>query len=139
LVEVRSILHKQVSLFSGEEFNVDESVGLNGVCDFLFSGSPEQMEIEVPVLMLVEAKKGDLKVGIGQCVAEMIAALRFNQEKGGSIKVVYGSVTNGTSWRFLRLADQTVEIDFMDYSVPPPDQVLGFLVWIIQTSTNLGN
>ena len=35
----------------------------------------------------------DLKVGIGQCVAKMIAALRFNQEKGGLIKVLYGSVT----------------------------------------------
>jgi hypothetical protein len=136
LMEVRSILHKQVSVFSGEEFNVDESVGLNGVCDFLLSGSPEQMEIEVPVLMLVEAKKGDLKVGIGQCVAEMIAAQRFNQDKGDLIKVIYGSVTNGTSWRFLSLVGQTVEIDFMDYSVPPSDQVLGFLVWMIQNSTN---
>jgi hypothetical protein len=136
LVEVRSILNKRVSLFSGEEFNVDESVGLNGVCDFLFSGSSEQMEIEAPVLILVEAKKGDLKVGIGQCVAEMIAAQRFNKDKGGLIKVIYGSVTNGTSWRFMRLVDLTVEIDFMDYSVPPPDQVLGFLVWMIQNSTN---
>ncbi len=132
LIEVRSILQSRVSLFSGEEFNVDESVGLNGVCDFLISGSQEQMDIEFPVLMLVEAKKGDLKVGIGQCIAEMIAAQRFNQIQENRSAVVYGVVTNGTLWRFLKLTDQTVEIDFTDYTLPPPDKVLGFLLWMIQ-------
>lgn len=37
LVEVRRILNRQVSLFSGAEFNVDDTAGLNGVCDFLIS------------------------------------------------------------------------------------------------------
>lgn len=57
LVEVRRILKRQVCLFSGAEFNVDEALGLNGVCDFLISRSPELLEIEAPVLMLIEAKK----------------------------------------------------------------------------------
>jgi hypothetical protein len=37
LLEVRRILDRQVSLFSGEDFTVDESVGLNGICDFLMT------------------------------------------------------------------------------------------------------
>jgi hypothetical protein len=41
LLAVRRILDRQISVFSGEEFNVDVSVGLNGVCDFLISRSPE--------------------------------------------------------------------------------------------------
>ncbi|MFP4124904.1 MAG: hypothetical protein ACLFWI_28670, partial [Coleofasciculus sp.] len=34
LLEVRRILQRRVSLFSGEDFTVDESLGLNGRCDF---------------------------------------------------------------------------------------------------------
>lgn len=42
LLETRRQVHRQVSLFSGVEFTVDQSQGLNGVCDYLFSLSPEQ-------------------------------------------------------------------------------------------------
>ncbi len=37
------------------------------------------MLIEAPVIIILEAKKGDLKPGLGQCIAEMVAAQRFNQ------------------------------------------------------------
>lgn len=37
LVEVRKILDRKVSLFSGEEFTVAAELGLSGVCDFLIS------------------------------------------------------------------------------------------------------
>jgi len=119
LIEVRRLLERRISLFSGEEFNVDESLGLNGVCDFLVSGSPEQMEIEAPVIVLVEAKKGDLKVGVGQCIAEMIAAQRFNQTKRSASGSIYGCITSGTQWRFMRIIGQTVEIDLEDYGLNP--------------------
>jgi hypothetical protein len=61
-------------MFSGEEFNVDADRGLNGVCDFLIRQSAEQLVLEAPVIVLVEAKQADLKLGLGQCMAEMIAA-----------------------------------------------------------------
>ena len=35
LLEVRRIFEQRISVFSGEEFNVDASLGLNGVCGFL--------------------------------------------------------------------------------------------------------
>lgn len=65
LLEVRRILNRQISVFSGEEFNVDVSVGLNGICDFLISRSPEQLTVEAPAIVVVEAKKSDLKSGLG--------------------------------------------------------------------------
>ncbi len=77
LLEVRRILNQQISVFSGEEFNVDASVGLNGVCDFLISRSPEQLTVEAPAIIIVEAKKSDLKSGLGQCIAEMVAAQKL--------------------------------------------------------------
>ena len=132
LIEVRRILDRRISLFSGEEFNVDESVGLNGVCDFLISGSTEQMAVEAPVIVLLEAKKGDLRLGVGQCIAEMIAAQRFNQTSLKDVSAIYGCITTGTVWRFMRLIGQTVEVDLEDYQLTPVSQIIGFFIWMIK-------
>ena len=132
LLEVRKILNRQVSLFSGEDFIVDESVGLNGMCDFLLSRSPEVLEIEAPVIVIVEAKKADLRTGFGQCIAEMVAAQRFNAAKNNSLRVIYGVISSGTQWRFLKLENDLVTIDLMDYSLPPVEEILGMLVWMMQ-------
>jgi len=132
LLEVRRILDRQISVFSGEEFNVDVSIGLNGVCDFLISRSPEQLTVEAPTIVIVEAKKSDLKSGLGQCIAEMVAAQRFNQAKEQPLTAVYGSVSSGTQWRFLKLEEQTVTIDLIDYPLPPIEQILSFLVWMVK-------
>ncbi|MEM7796180.1 MAG: hypothetical protein AAF579_17215 [Cyanobacteria bacterium P01_C01_bin.118] len=130
LVEVRERLQRQVSLFSGTDFTVDASIGLNGICDFLISQSQEQLLIEAPAVMIVEAKKEDLNPGLGQCIAELVAAQRFNQENDRPIPAIYGAVTTGSLWRFLRLSGQTVEIDLADYAVPPVETVLGILLGI---------
>lgn len=132
LLEVRRILQRRVSLFSGEDFTVDEPLGLNGRCDFLLSRSEELLEIEAPVLIIIEAKKADLRTGFGQCIAEMVAAQRFNQAKQTPISTIYGAVSSGTQWRFLKLEGQTVTIDLIDYPLPPVEQILGFLVWMMQ-------
>ncbi|MFB2879498.1 hypothetical protein [Floridanema aerugineum] len=134
LLEVRRILNQKISLFSGEEFNVDVGAGLNGVCDFLISLSPEQLVVEAPAVIIVEAKKSDLKSGIGQCIAEMIAAQKFNQAKNKPITTIYGTVSSGTQWRFLKLEEKTVTIDLTDYPLPPVEQILGFLVWMVKGS-----
>ena len=132
LLEVRRILEGQISVFSGEEFNVDAKVGLNGICDFLISRSPEQLTVETPIIVIVEAKKSDLKSGLGQCMAEMVAAQKFNQAKEQPLTAIYGSVSSGTQWRFLKLEEQTVIIDLMDYSLPPVEQILSCLLWMVK-------
>ncbi|MCC3435172.1 MAG: hypothetical protein EAZ39_15680 [Oscillatoriales cyanobacterium] len=132
LVEVRRIVNRQISLFSGEDFNVDESLGLNGRCDFLISCSTEQLAIEAPAIIIVEAKQADLKTGIGQCVAEMVAAQKFNEAKQKPLPTLYGCVTNGLQWQFLQLIGNEVTIDLNIYSLPPVEQILGFLVWMVR-------
>jgi hypothetical protein len=134
LLEVRRILNRQISLFSGEDFTVDEAVGLNGMCDFLLSRSPEVLEIEAPAIVIVEAKKADLRTGFGQCIAEMVAAQRFNAIKNRPIAVIYGSISSGTQWRFLKLEDNLVTIDLIDYPLPPVEQILAFLVWMVENT-----
>jgi hypothetical protein len=132
LLEVKRQLGGQVGVFSGEEFNVDVAADLNGFCDFLVSRSSEQLYIKAPVLMLVEAKKEDLKPALGQCLAEMVAAQRFNIIKGQTVKTIYGVVTSGTVWRFLQLIENTVSIDLTDYPLLPVENVLGVLVEMLR-------
>lgn len=134
LQEVRRILKNQVSLFSGRDFTVDANKGLNSYVDYLISRSQEQLEIEAPVVVVGEAKPDNLNEGLGQCIAEMVAAQMFNQANQVNIPTIYGSVSNGTQWRFLKLAGSTVTIDLMDYALPPVDQILGFLVWMVGES-----
>jgi len=132
LLEVKRQLQGQVSVFSGEEFNVQPEAELTGYVDFLISRSPEQLFIRAPAVILVEAKKEDLKPALGQCLAEMVAAQRFNQQKQQPVSRIYGTVTSGTVWRFLQLEGQRVMIDLNDYPLPPVEQILGFLIWMVQ-------
>jgi hypothetical protein len=132
LLELRRILDQKISVFSGEEFSVDPGSELTGFCDFLVSKSPEQLAIEAPVIVIVEAKKADLKVGIGQCIAEMVAAQKFNQVGDRQVSAVYGCISSGTQWRFLKLEDSVVTIDLTDYPLLPVDIILGFFVWMIK-------
>ncbi len=131
LLEVRKLVNNSVALFSGEEFSVDKDQGLNGFCDFLFSKSTAPYIIEAPIVMLVEAKKGELDVGLGQCIAEMIAAQIFNASEGKPIVTIYGCVTSGKLWQFLKLAGQEVMIDTEEYQVNPVERILGILKWMV--------
>jgi len=132
LLEVKRLLNRQISVFSGTDFTVDTAAGLNGVCDFLISRSPEQFEIEAPAVMLVEAKRDNINSGLGQCIAEMVAAQRFNEINNNSIPIIYGSVTTGTAWRFMKLEGQIVTIDVSDYPFPPVETILSMLVWMVR-------
>jgi len=131
LTAVRRLLNRQVSLFSGEDFTVDPKIGLNGICDFLISKSPTQLEIQVPVIVIIEAKKENLNGGLGQCIAEMVAAQKFNDANNMNIKRIFGSVTSGTTWKFLELEGNSVKIDITEYPLPPVEPILGFLTWML--------
>jgi hypothetical protein len=80
------------------------------------------------VMTIVEAKREDIISGLGQCVAAMVAAQLFNQNKEQSVPIVYGAVTSGTNWRFLMLEGTTVKIDAIEYYVNQIDQILGILL-----------
>ncbi len=127
LFELREQFDRNISFFSGIDFNVDDDKGLTGVCDFLVSLSPILSFLEAPVIILVEAKKDNLTLGFGQCAAEMLAAQRFNTERGNDIPCLYGATTSGTDWRFLKLEGQKLHIDRSLYSIGQCDKILGIL------------
>jgi hypothetical protein len=131
LAQARRLTDRQVQLFSGEEFNVDQERGLNGFCDFLFTKSGNRFTIDAPVLMLVEAKRGEIESGWGQCVAEMVAAQIYNRNYERTIPIIYGCVTSGRLWQFFKLEDNRITIDPTNYSLLPVQKILGILKWIL--------
>lgn len=132
LVEIRKHYKRQISLFSGTEFNIDPSIGLSGRCDFLISQSPEQLSINAPVAILVEAKNDNIKSGIPQCIAEMLAAQIFNERKKNNIPCIYGAVTTGSLWRFMKLVEKTVYIESVERFIGNLELLLGILSQIIR-------
>jgi len=134
LLDLKRQFKLEISLFSGVDFTVAPEQGLNGVCDFLISLSTEQILVRSPVVMLVEAKNENLKVGFPQCIAEMIAAQQFNQQKGNLVDIIYGVVTIGTLWRFLTLSGRTVEIDSSEYHISDIEKILGILSTAVTTT-----
>lgn len=127
LLEVRRKANYKISLFSGTDFNVDVERGLNGYCDFVISRSREQLTINAPVVIIVEAKNENIKGGLGQCAAAMLAAQLFNEQEGNEIKTIYGAVTTGDIWKFLKLEGTDIFIDLNNYYIKELNKILGIL------------
>jgi len=139
LLEAWKRTGRRVSLFSGIAFDVDMEKGLNGVCDFLVSRSPNQFILGPPVLALVEAKNDSIRGGLGQCVAEMVAAQIFNtrqQADPSLIKpiTIHGAVTTGSLWRFLRLWGDQLQIDIAEYTLDNVGEILAILTDCLTTT-----
>lgn len=133
LAEVKFRFKDRLSLFSGIEFNVEPSQGLTGRCDYILSKSKEQLELSAPVVVMVEAKNENIPKGIPQCIAEMIAAQLFNERHHQVIPTIYGVVTTGSLWRFLKLIDTCAYVDVIEYSLQQLETIIGILSDIILT------
>ncbi len=136
LIELKQQLSDNISFFSGKDFTVDAEQGLNGFCDFLISLSAEQIFINAPVITLVEAKNDNIDSSLGQCMAEMVGAGLFNRRKGREIKTIYGTVTTGSVWKFLRLEGRVVEIDLQEYYLSQLGKIIGILKSGIDVNIN---
>jgi hypothetical protein len=134
LGEVQYQVRSSISLFSGKEFNVDASKGLTGRCDFLMSRKPNSYTISAPVVTIVEAKNEDMVSGLGQCIAEMVASQMFNLKAGKVIPVIFGVVTTGSSWQFLKLEGETASIDSTEHYIDRVDVILGILMECIRST-----
>jgi hypothetical protein len=130
LAEVRERADPPISLFSGVTFDVDVKRGLSGECDYLLSRSPLQTLLRAPAFAIVEAKNLSLTPGLGQCIAEMLAAQLFNARAEKPIATIWGAVTTGLSWRFLKLEDTSVTLDLRERALSDGSEILGILLSI---------
>jgi hypothetical protein len=127
LVEFKLLHHDRISLFSGIEFTVDEAAGLKGRCDYILARGPEQLALIAPVCVFVEAENENMVGGIPQCLAEMVAAQRFNGQQSLSETPVHGVVTTGLLWRFLKLDGTRASVDVVQYPIESARKIFGIL------------
>ncbi len=132
LIEIRKIFNKEISFFSGIELNIDRERDLTGFCEFIISQSSEQLFLNTPVITVVEAKNDNIMSGLGQCAAEMIASRIFNEQEGTILSKIYGVVTSGNMWKFLKLEGNAIYIDLDDYSIKEISKIVGILCSMIE-------
>ena len=131
LWELRRRRPNQFGMFSGVELNADSSRGLNGVCDFVLTRPPQQHFLHAPLVAIMEAKNDNLRGGLGQCIAAMVAARLLNHVEGQVDGPVNGVVTTGTQWKFLLLSDNVITVDLDEYYISEAAKIMGILEYII--------
>jgi hypothetical protein len=109
LFDVYENTQQSITIFSGCALNINEQ--LSGICDYIIAGKSQLLELESPIVCIVEAKNRSIEEGLAQAGAEMVAAQLFNQQEQNDIEVIYGVVTNGIDWKFLKLSQNVLEID----------------------------
>ncbi len=134
LLELRRSLRDEFVLFSGVEWIVDTELGLNGYCDFLIGRGRSQHVLQTPFVAIVEAKNDLIRTGLGQCIAAMYAATLANERANQPLDVVYGIVSTGAAWKFLRLQNRIITLDSSEYFVDDLPMLMGILRCVVSVN-----
>ena len=136
LLAARELSGDRFAIYSGQRLDVDPDKGLVGECDFILAVGAAVPPLHAPIMTVVEAKKNDIEIGLGQCIAQMVGARKFNEAAGRTRAPVYGCVTTGETWQFLRLADQVALLDRRRYYLDNVGGILKVLQAIYQDAEN---
>lgn len=132
LIEVKQRNPNKITIFSGYQFDVDKKSGLSGFCDYLISNKDNAVFVESPIIAIAEVKKEqDLIEASPQCISEMYAAKLFNEKYNTVVSEIYGAVTTGYEWLFIKLEGSNVWIDANRYYIKQLEELLGVWQWII--------
>lgn len=125
LLAAQELLDDRLQIFSGQTLNVDANLGLTGECDFILSKNKPTPILKSPIVSLVEAKKNDIDLGLGQCIAQMFAARIFNKQSGNNFQTIFGCVTTGEDWQFLKLENNLAIVDNERFYISEVGKILG--------------
>lgn len=65
-------------------------------------------------------------------MAEMIAARIFNEREGNTVESIYGVVTTGSVWKFLKLTGSDATIDRKEYHIEQAGKIMGILAAMVK-------
>lgn len=131
LMEAKRRAAGPVNVLPGAALDADRERGLNGFCDYLIARSNEIYYIRGPLAAVVEAKREDVIGGLGQCAAAMVGIRVFNERDGKTFPTLYGAVSSGSVWKFLRLEGDVLTIDQREYYLREVSLILSILVQIM--------
>jgi hypothetical protein len=132
LLTCRGLSGDRFAIYSGQRLDVDPASGLVGECDFILTAAPPLPLIQTPVVCIVEAKKNDIENGLGQCAAQMLGAYRLNQREQSGVTTIFGCVTTGEAWQFMRLEQSLLTIDTARYYINEVGVILAVFQAIMQ-------
>ncbi|NET83861.1 MAG: hypothetical protein F6J94_18615 [Moorea sp. SIO1F2] len=114
LKEVYRQYRDKFTLWSHKPITYDQQ--LTGIPDYILAKrSPLGKQIfEKPYFVAVEAKKDDFIKGWGQCLAEMIAIQKLNDQ---SEQTIFGIVSNGQLWQFGKLKGNLYTREINNYTI----------------------
>ena len=84
-----------------------------------------------PILIIVEAKRNDFVMGWGQCLAELVAVQKINND---NLKQVYGIVTDGTLWQFGKLVADLFTLSETALTISELKKVFGAIGYLMRDS-----
>jgi hypothetical protein len=131
LLACQELSPEKLAIYSGQRLDVDPGRGLVGECDFILAATAPVPDLRAPLVIIVEAKNNNVEGGVWQCLAQMVGVRIFNEQSGNSPPAVYGCVTNGEAWQFLRLVDQAAAIDLKRYYIDNVGGILAALSSIV--------
>jgi hypothetical protein len=131
LLSCQEMIKDECCVYSGIRLDVDAEKGLRGECDFIVARTSPTPTLQAPLLIVVEAKKNDIEEGLGQCAAQMIAARLFNERHKEELDQIYGCVTTGEAWQFLRLRQRELLVDSDRYYISQITTILGILMSLL--------
>ncbi|MDE0466318.1 MAG: hypothetical protein OYL97_04620 [Candidatus Poribacteria bacterium] len=122
LREVYKKYAKHYALWIKEPLAYDET--LSGTPDYFVSTRSElgKLIVGTPLIILVEAKKNDFEQGWGQCLAELVAAQKINEN---AEVPVHGIVSDGRSWEFGHLVGDAFTQNRTSFSVEDMPSLFG--------------
>lgn len=105
---------------------------LSGTPDYIFSKRSDlgKTVLENPIVIVVEAKKNDFEQGWGQCLAQLIASQKINENPE---KAVYGIVTDGNLWQFGRLVRNQFTKNLGNFTIDNLPRLYGALETLVQS------
>jgi hypothetical protein len=118
-------------LWSHQPLNYDEK--LSGIPDYIIAQrSPRGKVIFTqPYLILVEAKKDNFEEGWGQCLAELVAAQKLNNNPQNNI---FGIVSNGKLWEFGKLYNDIFTKNIKYYTLENLLELMGVIDFVFAES-----
>ena len=102
---------------------------LSGTPDYILSKRSVlgKTVLEIPIIIIIEAKKNDFEQGWGQCLAELVASQKMNNDPE---KPVYGIVTDGNLWQFGYLCTDLFTKDNQNYTIDKIQTLYGALEYL---------
>jgi len=79
--------------------------------NYILASTPPIPRLKAPLLTVLEAKRSDIELGLGQCAAQMVAARMFNERASEIGRPLFGCITTGEDWHFPRLAGNELLLD----------------------------